>query len=206
LHDHFQNAQIKLDGKVDMLGISFKPDGFFPFIKSPVSAFRNSFLGAGEVGFHRMNSVRERLMEAPDAVSRISILEDEFFSLIEFNYHTTEIFHLIFKDLHQDGIPVRLSEFCQQNNLSIRKLERLFNKHVGLSPKTYATVHRFQSSLNQLRRGGFTKLSDIAYINGYSDQMHFIKEFKRFAGKTPTGFLSSGDSLMHIGSLRQEYA
>jgi len=199
LQDHFSNAHMKLNGKVHMLGVCFLPEGFFPFLKIPVSEFKNQLLGASEVGFNLANTISERLKGAPDVATRLNILENELSSLLDDSNYTPDNFRQIFNVLKQNDNSIQISEFCQQNNISIRKLERMFNKYVGLSAKTYAIINRFQNSLNQLLYSDYAILSDIAYENGYFDQMHFIKEFKRFAGNTPKSFVHQNDSILQIG-------
>ena len=78
-----------------------------------------------------------------------------------------------------------------QNELNIteRSLERYFKQYVGISPKLYARINRFQTALETLRKSNFDSLTDIAYQNNYFDQSHFIRDFKEFAGTTPKHFL-----------------
>jgi AraC-like DNA-binding protein len=72
--------------------------------------------------------------------------------------------------------------------LSERTLERKFKQAVGISPKLFARIARFQQSLDQLRQNQYDKLSDVAYGNEYADQSHFIRVFKEFTGFTPLEF------------------
>jgi AraC-like DNA-binding protein len=198
LHDRFMNAHLKLNGKVDMLGVCFLPEGFFPFLKTPVSEFKNQFLGADEVGFQITRALNEQLKVAPDVATRLNILENSLLSLLDAGNYTPENFRQIFNALKQNDNSIRISKFCQQSNISIRKLERMFNKYVGVSAKTFATINRFQNSLNQLLYSDYAKLSDIAYDNDYFDQMHYIKEFKHFAGNTPKSFVHQKKSILQI--------
>jgi AraC-like DNA-binding protein len=202
LQDHFRNAHLKLNGKVDILGVCFLPDGFFPFFKIPVSEFKNQWLGASDVGFMLASTVNERLKEAPDVAARLAILENELIMLLVNSNPTPEIFRLLFNALKQSDNPILITEFCKQNNIGMRTLERMYNKYVGVSVMTYCTLNRFQNSLNQVLYNDYSKLSDIAYSNGYFDQMHFIKEFKRFAGNTPKSFVHQNNSILQIGKLK----
>lgn len=198
LQDHFRNAHILLQGKVHVLGICFYPEGFYPFLKIPVSECKNLLLGAAEVGLFRKRAIHERLTEAPDTKERLLILENELLSLIDNKIQTPESFHQLF-DAFKKRYPVtQVAEFCQNNNLGSRKLERMFNKYVGISAKTYSVLNRFQDSMNQLFRSDYSKLSDIAYGNAYFDQMHFIRDFKRFAGNTPKNFIRQSNSMLHV--------
>ena len=73
-------------------------------------------------------------------------------------------------------------------NLSERTLERYFKQHVGISPKLYTRINRFQSTLENMRQTHFRKLTSIAYQTDYFDQSHFIRDFKEFAGTSPKQF------------------
>ncbi|NQD69450.1 AraC family transcriptional regulator [Sphingobacterium shayense] len=77
---------------------------------------------------------------------------------------------------------------AEQTDLNIRTLERRFLKETGLSPKQFSQIIKFQASLQQISGNDYTKLTDVVYENGYSDQSHFIRVFKAFTGKTPSDF------------------
>ena len=199
LHDHFGNINLKINDKVNVLGICFYPDGFYPFLKIPVSEFKNQLLGADEVGFKLASHICERLKETHDVATRLKILESGLILLLDNNIHVPENFRQLFKSLKNSGSSIQLTEFCKYNNVGIRKLERMFNKYIGISANTYATLNRFHSSVNQLLYSDYSKLSDLAYDNGYFDQMHFVKDFRRFAGNTPKKFAQQNDSILQIG-------
>ncbi len=200
--DHFINAHLKMNGRVDILGVCFLPYGFYPFLNIPVIEFKNQILGAGQVGFKVADTICERLREAGDLTDRLEIIEDELLLLLVKYNQSPEIFRQIFNELRNSESPQQISEFCLRNNIGIRTLERMFNKHVGASAMSFVTLNRFQNSLNQLLYNDYNKLSDIAYENGYFDQMHFIKEFKRFAGETPKSFVHQNNSILQIGKLK----
>ena len=201
LHDHFRNACLKVSGKVDMFGICFHPEGLFPFIKIPLCEFRNQLLGSSEAGFKWANFLNERLRGAPDTATRLIILENELLSLIDNDKETPESFRQLFNALKHRDTPARITDFSKRNNLGMRKLERMYNTYVGVSARTYGTLHRFQNCMNQLLNKDYLKLSDIAYANGYFDQMHFIKEFKRFTGISPNKFIDQNNSMLQVGKL-----
>ena len=81
---------------------------------------------------------------------------------------------------------VRMEELARGAGLSLSALERRFRKVVGASPRKFASIVRLRHVL-QLRNGG-GKLTEIAYQAGYSDQAHFIKDFRNFTGLAPKSF------------------
>ena len=198
LQDHFTNAYLKLNGSVDTLGICFYPDGFYPFLRIPVSEFKNQLLGAGEVGYKLSDSIIERLLTVKDLSSRLEILESELLKLLIHDNDFDDCFGKIFNELKDTG---NISDFCRKHHICLRKLERMFNRYVGISASSFSTLNRFHTSLNRLLCNDFSKLSDLAYDNGYFDQMHFIKDFKRFTGNTPKNFVNESNSILQIGKL-----
>ena len=69
--------------------------------------------------------------------------------------------------------------------LSERYIQKLFESVVGLTPRTFFNTHRFNRSL-ELVRSSDLHLTSIAYDCGYYDQAHFIREFRKFTGITPS--------------------
>lgn len=194
------NAHLNMSGSVDVLGICFTPDGLYPFLQIPISEFKNRILGADEIGFDIAKNISERLRDTQGIANRLSVLEGALLSVLDHAYQIPDDFRLLFTALNQNK-SLGLTEFCRRNNISLRQLERLFLKYVGLSANTYNTLDRFHGSLNQLLSAGYSKLSDLAYDNDYFDQTHFVKEFKRFSGNTPGNFINRNDSILQIAQL-----
>lgn len=202
LQDHFANTRLKLNGNVHILGVCFLPEGFYPFLQIPVSECKNQLLGATETNFKRLYTITDQLKKAQDTTSRLAILENKLASLLNTDLQTPEIFRKLFNALDQSDQSLQLSHFCEQHHIGIRQLERMYNKYVGMSAKTFFALNRFHRSLNELLHCNYSKLSDIAYGNGYFDQMHFIRDFKRFAGETPRSFAAQNNSILQIGKLK----
>ena len=94
----------------------------------------------------------------------------------------------VISQLMQTGGSHSLMAIRTHLGLSERSVERLFQQQVGVSPKRFATICRFQDSLDHLTRSNSTPLIDVAYSNGYADQAHFNRCFKALVGQTPTQF------------------
>jgi len=76
------------------------------------------------------------------------------------------------------------------SEFSSRHVRRLCTKYLGITPKLLAQIHRYQKTLRIMNMNPYINLSSLAIEMGYSDQSHFIKEFKRFQNMTPVEFLS----------------
>lgn len=87
------------------------------------------------------------------------------------------------------GTPV--GEVCARLGMSNRHLIRQFRDTVGLAPKTYGRIDRFQSVINACRGRDRVSWSRIAVAYGFADQSHLIREFRRLGMVTPEEFLAS---------------
>ncbi len=63
-----------------------------------------------------------------------------------------------------------------------------FLKEIGVTTKQFSTIIQFSSSLKQMTESDYLNLTEVSYESGFSDQSHFIRSFKRYAGKTPREF------------------
>lgn len=80
---------------------------------------------------------------------------------------------------------VSLEELCWYTGYTSRYFRERFKASVGISPKRYSSIMRFQNTVRMLFDSKNTALSEIALENGYTDQAHFSREFRRFTGETP---------------------
>ncbi len=75
------------------------------------------------------------------------------------------------------------SDLAQAVGISLRKLQRLFRTHVGLTPKNILNIYRLHEALEDLKTG--VPLAEIAAGLGYADQAHFTRAFRKVVGQTP---------------------
>lgn len=97
------------------------------------------------------------------------------------------LLHSIISDIHQSNGQMSISEIAKRNFISRRWLERNFKTHIGISPKEYSNIVRFQNALSKIKNSNQDKsLSDIAFESGYYDHSHLANEIKRNTGLVPS--------------------
>ncbi|MDF3818407.1 helix-turn-helix domain-containing protein [Leptospira sp. 96542] len=87
---------------------------------------------------------------------------------------------------HQGNYEIK--DLTKLFGISERTLQRRFENYVGLTPKQFTNIIRFQSGLSKMKNSKKTQLTDIAYETGYFDQSHFIRHFKNFTKQKPFSF------------------
>jgi AraC-like DNA-binding protein len=89
----------------------------------------------------------------------------------------------------EGGGQVTVECLAEAVGLSRQHFTRVFRENVGVSPKAYCQLARFQSTLAYVQPGNDMEWAQVAAENGYADQSHMIAEFRRFTGMTPEALL-----------------
>lgn len=84
---------------------------------------------------------------------------------------------------------IKTQNIAQEVCLGIKQFERIFSKHVGVNPKKFISITRFQNVIQMKREFKKINMTQLAYDNGYYDQSHFNHDFKSLTGLTPRAFL-----------------
>jgi methylphosphotriester-DNA--protein-cysteine methyltransferase len=137
-----------------------------------------------------MNEIREQLLEAPSPEARLLLMES---FMLRHARRALEINRLIGFAVHQlQHSPQFLAIRDLANTIGItqKHLISQFEKIVGLRPKTFARISKFQKVLTVIEQQKQIEWSAIANDCGYYDQAHFIKEFQTFSGLNPSAYLT----------------
>lgn len=103
---------------------------------------------------------------------------------------------------------IPLAQLSHPTGLSARQFERRFARQVGLRPKLYSRIARFEAALdNKLRSPGKSWIR-VAHELGYHDQMHLIHDFHELSGEAPGGMQTHAETLLHgeLEAVRQDSA
>lgn len=148
----------------------------------PASELTNQSLALDQLlGAARVRQVRDRLLEAHSAAERVNVIEQLLLGLPFVRDARLE--HAL--GLLDAAPPeaASIAAVARSVSLSERQLERRFLERVGVSPKRYASLRRFERALALARTA--PSLTAAALEAGYYDQSHFVRDVRRFAGTTP---------------------
>jgi AraC-like DNA-binding protein len=174
----------------DHLGVRFRPGGAHAFFGIPMDELQGRVVDLDLViGASASEQLRERLEAASGDVARCRAVERW---LLERRYSVHPYFATTRRalDLHnRSAYNLTVAELCERLGLSNRYLIDQFREVVGLPPKTLFRIQRFHAVVNELKGRYDADWAAVAYRFGFSDQPHLIREFRHFAGVTPTRFL-----------------
>jgi AraC-like DNA-binding protein len=174
-----------------VIGVEFQPGGAFPFLRMPVSEAQELSVALEDIWPKRTSEIRERLLASPNVESMLKNLER---CLLEQLVKPLELHPAVAYALsHFQGAPhaARVAAVSERIGLSSRRFIELFHRHVGLTPKVFCRVRRFQRVLQAVHGRREVDWAQIALECGYYDQPHFIHDFQAFSGLTPSGYLAA---------------
>lgn len=175
-------AHITSDGDTEMIVVVFYPHAVGMFIDTPPSAFYNQEISGYDVENKQLSQLADQIFECNDSQSPISLIEQWLTARIKPSLNTNRIKAALSEMFRFPSISI--DTLAGTSCLGKKQFERLFHEYVGMNPKEYGRIVRFQRALRmmQLRIRDY---ADITYANGYSDQSHFIREFRQFSSLSP---------------------
>jgi len=181
-----------------VIAVHFTPGGGFPFFGAPSSELHNRSVTLDLVWGGYAADVRDRLWEADTAERRFQVLEEALLTTARgrFGRHPAVRYALDVFDRSNGARAV--SDVVQGIGISSRRFWELFRSEVGLSPKAFCRIRRFNEVLRRLE--GLTNVDwvDVALSCGYFDQPHFNHDFRAFAGLSPSAYLRHRTSRTHV--------
>lgn len=177
-----------------LLGIQLKPGGALPFLAAPTSKLRNMHVGLDALWGAAAHELRERILAAGTAETRFAVLEETLLARLAGTSRRYAMPHpavaFALREFHAAPRTRTVAEVTERVGLSPRRFIQVFSEAVGLPPKTYCRVRRFQAALQRMTRAESVSLAEVAASCGYYDQAHFIHDFHAFSGLTPSAYLA----------------
>lgn len=206
IKEEYQTPQVSIFGQIDQcfeaihwpgsysLGALMHPTALSKLIREDMSVFTNKAFD-GTLIRVKLKNLHAAMEETKDAAAKIVLLNNFFTSAFS-EASTNTITDYAVKILQQPGLQ-NIKKVSDELGISERHLEVQFKKHVGISPKTYALINRFKRMEQLLHNKTNIKWEQMNFVHEYYDQSHFIKDFKRFTGHTPSNYVLQNFEMGH---------
>ena len=188
---------IDTDQQTRVLGVHFRPGGAFPFLRLPADELHCLQISLSGVWGSFAREVRERALTAKTAGARFDVLESALLARLA---KPLERHRAVDYALGQFCTGARtVAEVVKTTGLSARRFIQLFKQQVGMAPKQYCRVRRFQAVIRNLPSGLAIDWAGLAADHGYFDQAHLIHEFHAIAGISPGQYAAARtEHLNHV--------
>jgi AraC-like DNA-binding protein len=172
------------------MGAVFKPGGAFPFFKLPAGELQDTDVSLDTLWGAEASLLREQLLEAKTPEAKFAAFEHAFLNRMAASLDPHPAVRFAVCNFRR--VPNRaISAVTDQIGLSERRFIQLFARQVGLTPKLYCRVQRFQRVLRHIARSASIDWAEIALTCGYFDQAHFIHDFRAFSGINPSSYVAN---------------
>jgi AraC-like DNA-binding protein len=172
-----------------IMGVHFRPGGAFPFLGTEASELADAHVDLEALWGTSARELRERLCAAKTSKERFSLLEsaltNHLFRPLEHHYAV----QFALDSFRRADPDLAVGDVARGAGVSQRRFIQLFAREVGMSPKLFCRVRRFQRTLALLQKNT-ADWSQLVLECGYFDQSHFIRDFRNFSGLQPTQYLS----------------
>ena len=173
------------------MGVVFRPGGVHALLDAPTDAFHNKNVSLDLIWGSIVRSLRDRLRTGNDPAEKFRLLEVALLEhLNERLPLNTAVRYALQEFARRPEIP-RVRELAHEAGLSRRRFSQLFRMQIGLTPKLYCRLQRFQNTLKLIAPGTSVDWAQLALAAGYCDQAHLTHEFHDFSGLTPSAYLAS---------------
>ena len=197
---HSRFVVIDTASQASTVGVLFKAGGAQPFLEISAGELRDADVPLDALWGTKATELRGRLLEAQTPEARFGVLEQALLAQVArpLTHHPAVAFALrAFQRMPRTRRAVK--EVSERTSLSQRRFIQLFREEVGLTPKLFCRILRFQEVIRLVGSERHVEWAELALRCGYFDQAHFVHDFRAFSGTTPTNYLAHrGEHPNHV--------
>lgn len=179
--------QYELTGSGTIFGVMFHPGGLYPFYKKSMSTLTDTTLPGGNVFTWATDALNAAMLDGISDERGVSHIESLLMQQLPAADSNIQLISDILEIADVMEAPT-VTSLCQVLSLSERRVQELLREYVGVGLKWILLRSRLQRAARFAATLQTTNWADIASELSYSDQSHFINDFKRLIGKTPAQY------------------
>lgn len=189
-----------LEGVGGAFAAKFRPGGFHPFSDRPVVAFANTTDPLGVVWGPDGDALEQAVLASTDNLGRIALVEDFLRARCPAADDNVALIGAIVDAIAADRAILKVDDIAARFGLSVRRMQRLFAQYVGANPKWVIQRYRLHEAAETIHRDASTSQSMLAIDLGYTDQAHFVRDFKALVGLSPAAYAQQVRDLSSPGA------
>ena len=174
----------------DSCGIEMNltPLGMWQLLGLPMHEFMNRIIPFDALIGTDGARLEEQLRNTQSWDDRFDLLDSKIAALLARRASPSREVRWAVDQIARPDAALTVSAIANELRWSRRRLVASFREHIGMTPKAFARITRFDRAVRRVRDGPIRRWSLLAYECGYADQAHLTREFREFAGLTPTEF------------------
>lgn len=185
ISNHFM---LENTGASGMFGIKFKPYALSQLFGIDMSRFTDKVADLDNVLAEEFSELGAVLLEDHSFEEKVRLADQFFLDLkLPSDEQDRAVKDIVEHIILENGL-ISVSELSNSLDIHERKLGRIFNRYIGVSPKFYSRIVRFAYIFSVVQEKKMT-WGEIAQMTGFFDQSHFIKNFREFTGEEPSKYI-----------------
>jgi len=193
-------AGLSVFGRIDNFTIHFQPSGFNRLFGIRMTDLTDAVYDAYAVIGPKISTLEQEIGDAPGFAERVHLVERCLIRLSRSQGRPDPV-AVAASSLFASNGTHPVSAMATDAGLSTRQFERRFLAQVGVPPKLYARIIRFNAALDHKLRYPNHSWSRVATDQDYYDQMHLVHDCRAFTGDSPSQFLARLDGLAAFHTL-----
>ncbi len=182
-----------------MIIVYFKKGMAYPFFLLPMNEISDRVVDADLLWGKSFGFLREKILETKDINRRFQIAEDFLMKNFSSKLIKNPCVEYAVSEIIRQPDQTNLGRLNEKIGYSQKHFISMFKRQIGITPKSYLKIIRFQKAVGEIERFEKIEWSQISLDCGYYDQAHFINDFKRFSGFTPEEyFRRKSDTLNYV--------
>lgn len=177
-----------LAGRGRVIGVHFRPGGFRPFLRGPVSALTDRFIPISDMYGDAGTSLVRDVLGTEDAEAALSLIERFLLGLGPVPDPVVDEVAALVDRIDTDMSLTRVDQVAALAGMSMRSLQRLFHDYVGVGPKWVIRRCRLHEAAFRASEDDPPDLARLAAELGYSDQAHLTRDFTAAVGRPPAAY------------------
>ncbi len=178
----------QLSGNERILGAKFRPGAFYPFLRAPVCSIANASIPVHQL-FSDALDAEEEIVACRDEPSMVEVASRFLVTHLPPRDPNVETVCRVVKEVVDDRSLTRVEDIVTRCGIQERTLQRLFHRYVGASASWVVKRYRIYEALEQLAVGKPSEWALLAQDLGYYDQAHFINDFRKLVGQSPSEYV-----------------
>lgn len=177
-----------LAGRGRVIGVHFRPGGFRPFLRGPVSALTDRFIPISDMYGDAGAALARDVLGTEDAEAALSLIERFLLGLGPVPDPVVDEVAALVDRIDTDMSLTRVDQVAALAGMSMRSLQRLFHDYVGVGPKWVIRRCRLHEAAARASEDDPPDLARLAAELGYTDQAHLTRDFTAAVGRSPAAY------------------
>ncbi|MCR6109129.1 AraC family transcriptional regulator [Bacillus sp. A301a_S52] len=175
-----------MENSVRRFGIRFFPGGAYGVIQTPLSCLKNQLCELDALLPRSDRTAAEQLFAEESLLGKVRFAEAFLLSLLRWErVETDNTMKNVLYHIFRSRGSAQITSIAKKEAISTRQLNRKFQNWIGVTPKKFSEIIRFQAMVHYIEKSKYIDWAELALAYGFFDQPHMIRDFKRYYGVSP---------------------